>query len=193
MRYSLFLLLLFATLSTIAQRRQYKIGDSAFCGIVFFIQQDSSGQQHGMVAALEDQAAKITWNNGNYIVTNAVKDVLFDKLNANRIIAKLGFDSMYAAIVCAKYFPQQANSFCDTVWYLPSKAELLLVYKNLALGKKSKFAKEGYWTSVEFKAAKRNISKLQKKAWIVDFLDGKTFPVNKANKYHVRAIREFRN
>lgn len=192
MRYLILLLLLSAAINSFGQRRQYKIGDSAFCGVVFFIQQDSSGQQHGLVAALEDQEAKVRWNNGTYIATNAIKDVVFDKSNADRVVARQGLDSVYAAIVCAKYFPSQQNSFCDTVWYLPAKAELLLLYKNLAVSKKSKFANEGYWTSVEYRLGETR-QRLQKKAWIVDFLNGKTFAVNKANKYHVRAIREFRN
>lgn len=192
MRCSLFLLLISLASVTNGQRRQYHIGDSAFCGIVFYIEDSANGLQHGLVAALEDQAASIRWNNGTYITTNAIKDVFFDRINANRIIARQGRDSEYAATVCAKYFPTAANSFCDTTWYLPSKEELRKLYANLAVTKKSKFAKEGYWTSIEYQL-KGSRLKTQKKAWIVDFLNGKTFPVNKVNKYHVRAIREFRN
>jgi hypothetical protein len=193
MRCVIFLLLISVTLMANGQRRKYKIGDSAFCGIVFYIEDSANGLQHGLVAALEDQAASIRWNNGTYITTNAIKDGFFDRINANRIIARQGRDSVYAATVCAKYFPIAANAFCDTTWYLPSKDELGKLYTNLAVSKKSKFAKEGYWTSVEYQLKGSSRLRTQKKAWIVDFLNGKTFPVNKANKYHVRAIREFRN
>lgn len=189
---SLSLALLFLAVAGKGQRKMYSVGDTAFCGIIFFIQPDSSGFQKGLVVSLEDQSDKITWNGGSNIATNAVKDGLFDKSNADRIVARLGADSFYAAAVCARYSPAIANTFCDTGWYLPSKAELLLLYKTTAATKKIKFANAGYWTSLEFQGAGMR-AKLQKKAWIVDFLNGKAFPVIKANKYRIRAIRAFTN
>jgi hypothetical protein len=55
------------------------------------------------------------------------------------------------------------------------------------------FAKEGYWSSVEFFDQRTVQRTTEKKALIVDFFSGRNFPVDKSNKYHIRAVRaEFR-
>lgn len=194
MRYLSFCLLLGITLNANGQRRTYQIGDTAFCGIVFYVE-DSAGRQHGLVCALKDQAPKIFWYNGKYVTTGANKDKLFDKSNAETIIAVQGAAQNYAALICksSKVIDSMCTNVDTTAWYLPSKAELKLMYKNLAFAKKVKFAKEGYWSSLEWKPDSLTARKNENKAWIVDFLNGKDFPVNKANKYYVRAVREFRN
>lgn len=194
MKYLLFFVLISIGISTFAQtKKQYRIGDSAFCGIVFYVQQlDTLGAQHLLVCSLKDQSERMHWYNGRYVNTMSVKDVLFDRDNAEQIISMQG-NGTYAATLCKDFSLQ--DSACpvrDTTWYLPSVAELQLMFKNLDTVASLNLANEGYWSSVEF-ADSITSRKNRKQAWIVDFLDGKSFPVNKANKYHVRAIKAVTN
>lgn len=195
MKYILLCLLISAAAIAQAQTRtQYKVGDSAFCGIVFRVEPlDTLGSQRVLICSLKDQAVSVAWYNGQFVSTSAVKDILFDKANADRIINVQG-QGNNAASICFNVPLQDSSCLIrDTLWYLPSRAELTLIYQSLDSMSLVKFAKEGYWTSVEFTDGTLTRKKVEKKAWIVDFFNGKSFPVNKSNKYHVRAIREFRN
>jgi hypothetical protein len=187
----LFILFLFGlALSANGQRRQYSIGDSAFCGIVFFIQSDSSGRQIGLVCAPQDQGGQAPWFNGTYKNTFAIDDRIFDKGNADTIIMQQGNSGTYAALVCSVYLPA-ANC---SAWYLPSKLELGYMYSNLALKGLGNFAREGYWTSLEDQpSAAPSSTGVQNRAWIVDFYNGNPISVDKSNYYHVRAVRLFNN
>jgi hypothetical protein len=166
--------------------RPLHIGDSVLCGIVFYIDSATiGGRQHGLMCAFTDQSAGIQWYNGKYITTKATRNVKFDIANARRVINSQG-PGNYAASIC-----DNPIDSC-TGWYLPSKTELLLMFNNLSKKGKGGFANTGYWSSVEA-GTKDSTSRPQKKAWIVDFFDGKSFTNDKINKNHVRAVREFRN
>jgi hypothetical protein len=173
-----------------------KIGDIINCGVVFYVE-DSASLQRILVCAFTDQAASIRWHNGAYIVTRAAVDGLFDENNSKQIINVQGNGS-YAATVArtVNYSLQNIDTtHCrglDTLgWYLPSKAELLLMHNNLSVALKTrlKFAKEGYWSSLELNSEEGDRAK---KAWIVDFLNGRAIKSNKANRYHVRAVKMIR-
>ena len=188
MKYLLTFLLVNILLNATGQtHRQYHIGDSAFCVIVFYIfPYSTSDRQHGLVCAPEDQSVGIRWYNGKYITTGATLDKIFDKPNATRIIQKQG-GGPYAATICASF---EDSTDCKG-WYLPSRTELSHMYINLASKGIGHFATEGYWSSVEAKSS--DSTKPQRKAWIVDFFNGKKFTNDKINKNHVRAVKEFRN
>jgi hypothetical protein len=192
MKYLLFFLLLGILMNADGQSKQYHVGDTAFCGIVFYVENidSSGGQQRGLVCAREDQSTGIQWYNGTYFSIFAIDDRLFDKGNADTIIIfqKAG---TYAATICNSY--HTADSSC-TGWYLPSKTELNLMYTALAVKGIGGFANEGYWSSLEATSDPKDINTPGKrKAWIVDFFDGKIFLNDKINKNRVRAIRAFRN
>lgn len=196
--------LFFAIVQSLSgQHLEYKIGDTVCCGfgstrscgIVFYVENlDStkSGPQHGLVCAFADQHTGIRWYNGSYIKTYAIQDHIYAKGNADTIIERQNTGD-YAATICAKL---NHDTLCPS-WYLPSREELLLIYKNIAnnsdniIKRTGNFKNEGYWSSLEESRGSKSSNK--RKAYIVDFYDGRSFPVNKSNKYRVRAVREFRN
>jgi hypothetical protein len=180
-------LLTVIALKSSAQRRSFKIGDTAFCGIVFYI---DSNSQRGLVCALEDQHAGIRWHNGAYVTTLTINDHLFAKGSTDTII-RIQKPGIYAATACLNVINRACNNNDSTAWYLPSRSELLLIYKNLAVTKKRKFAKEGYWTSTEAKQALPRDKRNQRNAYRVTFLNGSYKAVDKVNKYHVVAVRAF--
>lgn len=165
-------------IATDSLKPKYNIGDSMSCGYVVYVDQKADSlhpcSSRYLICAFDDQNQGISWYNNTYITTNAVNDILFDKENADKILSV-----SFAATACNDYV--STDTSC-TGWYLPSKAELNLMYKNLAAKGIGGFAREGYWSSIE--GSKRN------SAWIVDFLTGREIQNNKSNKYHIRAVCE---
>ncbi|MEO6949671.1 MAG: hypothetical protein ABI123_08585 [Ginsengibacter sp.] len=165
-------------IATDSLKPKYSIGDSMSCGYVFYVDQNADSlhpcSSRYLICAFDDQSQRISWYNNTYITTNAVNDILFDKANADRII-----QVSFAATACNAYVSTDTSCIG---WYLPSKAELNLMYKNLAAKGIGGFAREGYWSSVE--------GTRRKSAWIVDFLSGREIQNNKSNKYHIRAVLE---
>jgi len=173
--------------------RQYKIGDMAQGGIVFYV--DESGE-HGLVADTADISTGIQWYNGAFKVTNATGDgVGSGEMNTMLIIAQQTVDNTagnFAALLCANLV---RGSYGD--WYLPSKDELDLMWKNLhrfgcpneapdsspcltALGG---FAIAFYWSSTEVSS---------NDAWLLGFNGGFQSSFTKGDYFvRVRAVRAF--
>ena len=148
------------------------IGDTYQGGIIFYL--DASGC-HGLISAPTDQSTGILWYNGNYTVTNAVRDgVGAGKFNTERIIANQGVGN-YAAQLCANY---QGGNYGD--WYLPSKYELNLLYLQKAVV--GGFAVVSYWSSTEGD---------NYYAWGQYFTNGLQLYDDKYYTDYVRAIRAF--
>lgn len=173
--------------------KRYAVGDTTSCGIVFYVDSTSLDsishcRRRYLICAFQDQDASIAWYNNRYILVNSNNDGLFRKTNADKIIQVQGDTGRYAARACAR-----SLVLVDTIpianscsgWYLPSKAELQLMYTNLVENRAAplgNFSFEGYWSSVESSTSK---------AWIIDFFDGKAIKNDKANKYHIRAVGVF--
>ena len=125
--------------------RQYKVGDFAQGGIIFWI--DETGE-HGLVADTADISTGIQWYNGVKKVTNATGDgVGSGEMNTMLIIAQQTVDNMagsFAALLCANV---RRGPYGD--WYLPSKEELNMMYINLHLAGLGGFAGAYYWCSTE--------------------------------------------
>jgi hypothetical protein len=104
------------------------------------------------------------------------------KKNTERIVAKLKEwgESGRAAQLCDGY---EVNGYKD--WFLPSKDELDLMYKNLKAKDLGNFKDEGYWSSSQYGSTN---------AWCQYFGDGGgqyTPGVGKRGTTSVRAIRAF--
>ena len=150
----------------------HKIGDEYQGGIIFYI--NSTGQ-HGLIAAKQDQSTGIQWYNGDYIKTGATGTGIGNgKSNTTKIVQAQGA-GIYAAKLCDDLV---LNGYND--WFLPSKEELNLLYKNLIGGF---FSNDYYWSSSEYS---------NYVAWSLYSYNGnQNSSSTKINTYRVRAVRAF--
>jgi hypothetical protein len=168
--------ILFITLSlifsTFAVVGQHSLGEWFGGGTIFYLYDNA---KHGLIAAREDQATSAKWFIGanGPSVTGAFRNGIGCFANTETIIAKQGWGD-HAAMLCAKY---SGDGFGD--WYLPSKAELNLMYqnKNVIIN-----LSMWYWSSTE---------NGWDSAWGQNMTTGLQFKGEKTAAYHVRAIRAF--
>ena len=161
------------TQSTNKQVAAFVIGQSYQGGIIFFI---DATQQHGLIAALNDQGTGIAWSNGSSIVTNATATANgTGASNTRKIVRAQGKTGTYAALLCSRF---KNDGFTD--WYLPSRDELNLLYQQRAVV--GGLSATNYWSSSEVSRGK---------AWDQEFGGGFQFKDIKTFTLNVRAIRSF--
>lgn len=153
-------------------QRMKKIGENYAGGIVFYL----DGKGVGLVAAPRDQSDGIDWGGSGKKIGNTSTAVGTGAANTRAIVAKLG-NGNYAAKLCADL---TLNGYDD--WFLPSKDELELMYKNLHKQGGGGFAGGYYWSSSESSDSY---------AWKQRFGDGYQSKYGKAANYRVRAVRAF--
>ena len=158
------------------------IGQTYQGGIIFYL--DASGC-HGLISAPTNQSTVIQWNSGSNTDTYASGSGLFDgDGNCYRIRRSQGdCANCNAAELCLDL---TLGGYSD--WYLPSKYELNLMYRNigqgnaLGLGNVGVFPDYYYWSSTEIG---------YDLAWVQYFGSGSQLGLNKDNFGNVRAIRAF--
>ena len=156
-----------------SQTTSFTIGQSYHGGIIFYI--DNTGQ-HGLIAAISDQGTGISWKHGPNVVTGASgTEIGTGASNTEAIVAAFGKHSDYAAYLCYRY---QAGAYHN--WYLPSKAELNLMYKKRDII--GGFSATNYWSSSEVSKGK---------AWDQEFGSGFQFKDDKTFTLNVRAVSSF--
>jgi len=168
----------------------YSVGDFAQGGIVFWV--DETGE-HGLVCAKTDQSAGVRWYAGTYGNTQAKGGGPFaGEANTAIIIAAqvaIGDDGLtYAARICNELqITEGSKTYGD--WYLPSEAELNLMYQNkatinatAAANGGSAFASAYYWSSTEYDYYYARIQNLTNGIQFYTYKDGTT---------RVRAVRAF--
>ena len=131
--------------------------------------------QHGLIAAVNDQSTGIPWLNTIYTTVGGTSNAIGAGLsNTLAIIANQGTGS-YAAALAKGY---TGGGYTD--WYLPSKDELNKLYLNrLAIGN---FAIAGYWSS----------SEVDYWAAIYQYFGSSgQYGDYKVGTYYVRAVRSF--
>ncbi|MDD2722984.1 MAG: DUF1566 domain-containing protein [Methylovulum sp.] len=156
------------------------IGKTYQGGLIFYV--DASGE-HGLVAAPKDQSTGIQWYNGSYFDTGATATAVgTGAANTSKIIKAQGAGS-YAAKLAANLV---LGGYDD--WFLPSKDELNLMYKNIGPGAAAPltnvggFASDTYWSSSEFGSST---------AWNQNFGSGVQHSYLKSSAFYVRAVRAF--
>lgn len=160
--------------------RQYKVGDMAQGGIVFWV--DETGE-HGLVSSPDDLVSTSgdlihQWSTV-YEVTAATGDgVGAGAMNTMLITTAEREDEDSAARLCADL---EEGGYGD--WYLPSKHELDLMYNNLHVVGLGNFAPVLYWSSTELS--------FDTIAGRQDFDDGFQGNGDKDDLERVRAIRAF--
>lgn len=168
----------------------YKIGDFAHGGIVFWV--DQTGQ-HGLVCSKVNQSAGIRWFAGTFGYTRAKADGLYAGQSNTTIILSsqvaIGDDNNnYAASLCNELEVVENNVLYGD-WYLPSAFELKLMSQNIMKINSTALLNGGeslinnfYWSSTE---------DTNTKAWIVNLANAQESSVLKGSQNPVRAIRSF--
>ncbi len=156
------------------------IGQTYQGGIIFYL--DASGC-HGLICAANDQSTFLNWDNGSYTNTTAFASCVGCGYgNTSMIVYNQGAGT-YAAKLCSDL---SLGGYSD--WYLPSKYELNLMYRNigqgnaLGLGNVGGFANFYYWSSTEYANAS---------AWEQFFFTGSQSNYGKDGANYVRAVRAF--
>ena len=159
------------------------IGKNYAGGRIFWL--DATGK-HGLVAATIDQSAKgIAWNPGVAIVTNANAEGIYaGQANTEKIISVQGKTAQYAAKLC-RDFSTTVNTVVYNDWYLPSRDELNLLFRQRTIIGGFNTTSGIYWSSTE------TTTKPGAKAWEQEFKFGSQHEDDKYLPDQVRCIRKF--
>ncbi|MEI6876907.1 MAG: hypothetical protein WCL50_17470 [Spirochaetota bacterium] len=125
--------------------RVYEIGDTGPAGGIIFYDKgsDEDGWRY-LEAAPSDQSASFPWFSGTFKYIFDMKTdtaVGAGKANTDAIVAAQG-EGAYAASLCKD---RNINGFAD--WFLPSKDELDLMYRNLKKAGLGGFGESQLWSS----------------------------------------------
>ncbi len=148
------------------------IGETFAGGIVFYL----DGRGGGLVVAPSSQGSGAAWSGYRTKVGGTSTAVGTGVANTTRIVNKLGSNA-YAAKICRDLV---LNGYDD--WFLSSKDELDLMYRNLKKKGLGGFASDYYWSSSELNSHY---------AWLQSFDDGNQFNYVKNDYIRVRAVRAF--
>ena len=159
------------------------IGKNCEGGRIFWL--DATGK-HGLVASTVDQSAKgIAWNPGAETITGANADALYaGQANTEKIISVQGNGAQYAAKLCQDY-SATVNNVVYTDWYLPSRFELNLLFRQRTVVGGFNTSSGIYWSSTE------TTTKPGTKAWEQEFKFGSQHEDSKYLPDQVRCIRKF--
>ncbi|BBL58334.1 DUF1566 domain-containing protein [Methylomonas koyamae] len=170
-------------------RRQHYVGDFYAGGRIFYV--DDTGQ-HGLIAALNDYGALATWHNRVDKTTGTSGDGVYaGEMNTAILVAMQISDypgGNFAAKFAADYSRREDGDLCFGEygeicygdWYLPSKAELSLLYqqKNIV----GSFSDGFYWSSNDSG---------DHTAWSLNFANGSLVSNGKAATCKLRFVRAF--
>jgi len=162
-------------------KEAYAVGETGPAGgTVFFDKGSREGGWRYLEAAPED-LAESWWSDGPYVSTGARGTAVGTGRANSAKIVKARAAAKNAAAACAAYSASGAKD-----WFLPSRDELELMFRNLYQKGLGGFAGSGYWSSSE---DPENPSSM---ALYHGFLSGHQFGDDKNMGYHlIRPIRAF--
>ena len=162
----------------------YSIGDIGPAGgFIFYINPnyETDGWKYLEAATIDlpgdNNYYRIPWHNGNYVVTGATATAIGTGMSNTHKIVGSQREGNYAAKLCDDLI---LNGYSD--WFLPSKDELDLMYKNLQLKGIGGFEQYYYWSSSEYDEIY---------AWYQYFASGGQNYYFKDLDLRVRAVRAF--
>jgi hypothetical protein len=167
----------------------YKVGDTGPAGgIVFFDMGFTVDGWRYLEAAPQDFPGGLQWGTNGENVGGTQTSLGSGKRNTELIISAL---KSSGETVKAAQVANAANYNDYNDWFLPSKDELDLLYKNLKQKGLGNFQNNIYWSSSE----QNNAWNWTALPWFQDFRDGgqrySGLPSGKNDTYLVRAIRQF--
>jgi hypothetical protein len=148
-------------------------------GIVFFNKGNANGGWQYLESAASDQSTGIVWGCNGTLISGTQLTVGSGEANTSLIVAGCNAPT-FAAKLC-----DNLTTGGQSDWFLPSRDELNLMYKNLHQNGQGNFYTSAfYWSSSE---ANGN------NAWYFTFSTGiaNNSDPNKTNPNYVRAIRAF--
>jgi hypothetical protein len=166
------------TTVTKAPDRVYQICDTGPAGGIIFYINPNAGDWKYLEAAPRD-VGKMQWQSSPTDVRNTK-----DSLGSGKENTELGVKQLVRPAMASQQFSH--GGYND--WFLPSKAELDLMYINLKMIRDmGNFSDEWYWSSTQ-------VNNDQRFAWIQNFKDGVQrdgWDADKTKSYVVRPIRQF--
>jgi len=184
-------------------KNSYKIGDIGPAGgLVFYDKGNFSNGWRYMEAAPIETEFSARWGAEGQVINGLGTPVGFGKKNTQLIIEYLNqtqgevfkiantYDVAWKIDECAAYICVSINFDGFKDWFLPSKDELNLMYKNLAQKGFGDFPQyRGYWSSSKDFIPGDN----SHNPWYQSFTDGSQDeePGYLIDEYYVRAIRQF--
>jgi hypothetical protein len=148
-------------------------------GIVFFNKGNTNGGWQYLESATSDQSTGIAWGCDGTSIPGTQLTVGSGEVNTSLIVAGCN-EAGFAAKLC-----NDLVSGGQSDWFLPSRDELNLMYKNMHLNSQGNFNTSAYyyyWSSTE----SGNYG-----AWVKDFGSGSAGDNGKNDTYYVRAVRAF--
>jgi TolB-like protein len=159
----------------------FKVGDYGPArGIVFYDKGVFSNGWRYLEAAPSETEFTAQWSTNGLNVPGTATSTGAGKRNTQLIADYIGSnaDAIFAAQLCIAL---NYDGFYD--WYLPSRDELDLMYKNLKQKGLGNFSGEWYWASSQDH---------NRDAWSYNFNNGtQNATAHKLNTYSVRAVRAF--
>jgi hypothetical protein len=170
------------TANNISNGFKHYIGEYYGGGVVFSVWKDITGDEHGLIVALNNIDSSIWSNVDTGLIGTTAQSVNNGKSNTLAIINQTGHITS-AAYMCDT---STLNGYTD--WYLPAIEELQLLYSNRNILNKvlaainnadeinSSYFSKAIWSSTEYTAT--------------EVLREWAFPVNQAFPYHLRHLKK---
>ena len=177
------------------ETKEYKVGDKGPAGgYVFYDKGDYTNGWRYLEAAPLELEFQAIWggyyvanNRTNYFDVNGTHTVVGSgKRNTQFILEAM---TAYNATATAVQICSTLNSGGYRDWFLPSRDELDLIYKNLKQKGLGGFSNDNYWSSSQ--SSNRNSDSYIYDAYYQSFNNGSQRGISKFQTYSVRAIRQF--
>jgi hypothetical protein len=170
-----------ASSSAVATPRNYRMGGVGPAGGWIFYDKGRviNGWRYLEAAPLEAEFIGLQWGSYQKTVSGTATEVGMGKRNTDLIVnfLKRNGEINRAAQICNEL---DMGGYDD--WFLPSKDELDLMYKNLKAKGLGKFDDAWYWSSSEY---------TDTLAWAQNFVDGQQSSNFEFVRNRVRAVRAF--